>query len=160
MSKLWRQTMAPSPNYAAGLAARRQFFLYFCSLCMRIISKYAAGYAKFPPLKSTGFGVLMYLARLATPNVDWEPRGGIGTVSAIRLFCHLIAPNFACIATPWPKFNLWLCLWPPWSQLWPQLLYVQIKCQALPTHHQCIITDSQCSRGVINKATGSTVADR
>ena len=38
---------------------------------MRTIAKYAAGYAKFPPLK-TDFGLFTYLARLATPNADWE----------------------------------------------------------------------------------------
>ena len=40
---------------------------------MRKIAKYAAGYAKFPPLKSIGFGVFAYLVRLATPNADWVP---------------------------------------------------------------------------------------
>ena len=43
---------------------------------MRTIAKFAAGYAKFPPLKSTDLGVFTYWARLATPNADWESYPG------------------------------------------------------------------------------------
>ena len=43
---------------------------------MRTIAKYAAGYPKLLPLKSTGFGVFACSAHVATPDADWIPYPG------------------------------------------------------------------------------------
>ena len=85
ISKKWLQVMAILPCYAIGLAAMHQFVLIFVRYaCMRTIAKYAAGYAKFPPLKSNDFGVFTYLARLATPNADWESFPGFEPTQRIN----------------------------------------------------------------------------
>ena len=62
-----RQTLPPSyDRYVTRLGAMRHFLL----MCMRIIAKHAAGYAKFPPRKSTDFGAFTYFCAAR----DSQPR--------------------------------------------------------------------------------------
>ena len=123
ISKLWHQTMATFPNYATGLATRRHLLLIFVVMSADT-AKYAAGCAKFPPLKSTDFSVfyvsgaardsqprlriLPQLLTYPTPNKGWHRH------SMLRLACFAtLLPQISPVSPPLcPKFNLWLCLWP------------------------------------------------
>lgn len=58
------------------MIAMRQFMLDFVGYACTQKAEYAAGYANFSPLTWTDFGVLTYLARLATPHADWAPYPG------------------------------------------------------------------------------------
>ena len=74
------------------------------------------------PLRSTDFGVVTYLARLATPNADWEfstgckptqcPNYGWHRHRMLYFACfHTHIPNFRLLCPPFPQ-NVIFCLLP------------------------------------------------